>query len=99
MIARQLFHAVRKVSAFFGSSYKSATSLIRVPSAEEVVSENKAKKESINNGAEIALFLYEEMEFRNCVIFVESFCSMSEARSITSLCLSCRACSCGVRSV
>jgi hypothetical protein len=73
LIARQLFHAVRRVSAFFGSSYRSATSLIRVPSAEEVVSENKAKKESISSGAEMALFLYEEMEFRNCVIFVESF--------------------------
>jgi hypothetical protein len=57
LIARQLLHAVRKVSAFFASSYRSATSLINVPSALDVVSVNRAKKESISSGAEIALFL------------------------------------------
>lgn len=99
MIARQLFHAVRNASAFFGSSYKSATSLINVPRELELVSENRAKKESISPCALMALFLYDEIEFRNCVVFKGSFCSIRFARSITSLCLSWRACSCGVRSV
>jgi len=98
-MARQLFHAVRKVSALFGSSYRSATSRMRVPRALDVVSVKSEKKESMRTGAVILLFLKEDIELRNWVIFMESFCSSKLARSITSLCRSCRTCSCGVRSV
>jgi len=56
-MARQLFHAVLKVSAFFESSYRSATSRIKVPRALGVVSVKVEKKESISSGAEMAPFL------------------------------------------
>lgn len=72
-MARQLFQAVLIASPFELSSYRSATSRIKVPRAEEVVSEKSAKKESISAVAVMELFLKEDIEFRNWVSFVVSF--------------------------
>lgn len=72
-MARQSFHAVLRESDLFLSSYKSATSRISVPRALEVVSENKAKNESIRAVAVRALILKYDIEFRNWSSFAESF--------------------------
>jgi len=61
------------VSDFFGSSYRSATSRMRVPRALDVVSVKSEKKESMRTGAVILLFLKEDIELRNWVIFMGSF--------------------------
>ena len=60
-MARQSFHAVRRVSDLLLSSYKSATSRIKVPRAVDDVSENSAKKLLINEVAVMELFLKEDM--------------------------------------
>lgn len=65
MIARQSFHAARNASAFDLSSYKSATSLIRVPNAVEEVSAKRPKKESIRFRAVIEEDLNDEIRDRN----------------------------------
>jgi hypothetical protein len=72
-MARQSFHAVRKPSALTGSSYKSATSRIRLPSELLEVSVNKAKNALISPAADMALFLYDEMELRKELSFEASF--------------------------
>ena len=86
------------LSALFLSSYKSATSRIKVPRAVDVVSEKSAKKELIRAAAVMELFLKEEMCERNWASFEASFCRRTVARSITAPWRNWRACSCDVSS-
>lgn len=56
MMARQSFQAVRRASDFLLSSNSSASSLTKVPSALDVVSEKRVKKASMSWGAVRAPF-------------------------------------------
>jgi hypothetical protein len=83
LIARQSLHAVRKPSAFFLSSNRSATSLTIVP-VELDASEKREKKESMRASAVMEEDLYEEIKLRNLAMLDESFCRRMLACSITS---------------
>lgn len=83
MVARQSCHALRSPSDLAGVSNRSASSLIRMPSAFDDAWANRERKESMSWRAVRLPFLYREICARNVSIVLASLPARLDARSMT----------------